>query len=61
MSRRMVVQSVYLTPEQSRLLLLLSQRTHVPQAVYIREGIDLVLAKVESEDQRQRPSVPMED
>lgn len=35
----------YLEPEQATELKGLSARTRVPQQVYIREGIDLVLAK----------------
>ena len=37
--------TVYITPDQDRALKLLCGRTHVPVAVYIREGIDLVLKK----------------
>ena len=35
--------TIYVTPEQSDKLKLLHERTKVPVAVYIREGIDLVL------------------
>jgi predicted DNA-binding protein len=45
MSRKKLSTTVYLTPEQDEQLKKLNQRTNVPVAVYIREGIDLVLAK----------------
>jgi hypothetical protein len=35
----------YLEPEQAAELRTLSERTRVPQQVYIREGVDAVLAK----------------
>lgn len=35
----------YLKPEQKAALEKLSKATRVPQAEYIREGVDLVLAK----------------
>mgnify|MGYP002844696172 CR=1 FL=1 len=37
--------TVYLTPEQLEALKQLSERTRVPVAEYIREGVDLVLKK----------------
>ena len=45
-----VSQTVYLSPEQIRKLRLLSERTRVPMAVYVREGIDFVLEKIESQE-----------
>jgi predicted DNA-binding protein len=36
---------VYITPEQDERLKLLNDRTKVPVAEYIRQGIDLVLDK----------------
>ncbi|WP_428264264.1 ribbon-helix-helix domain-containing protein [Haliangium sp.] len=45
MSRRKVSTTVYITPEQDQLLKQLHQRTKVPVAEYIRQGIDLVLDK----------------
>ncbi len=36
---------MYITPEQDQLLKQLHQRTKVPVAEYIRQGIDLVLDK----------------
>ena len=43
MSRKKLSTTIYVTPEQNELLRLLNERTKVPVAVYIREGIDLVL------------------
>ncbi|MCK6545796.1 ribbon-helix-helix domain-containing protein [Myxococcota bacterium] len=43
MARRKVLTTVYLEPEQDALLKALSERTGVPVAAYIRQGIDLVL------------------
>ena len=43
MSRKKISTTIYVTPEQSERLRLLHERTKVPVAVYIREGIDLVL------------------
>jgi hypothetical protein len=49
MSRKKISTTVYITPEQSERLHLLHARTKVPVAVYIREGIDLVLKRYEHE------------
>ncbi len=43
MGRRKVTTTVYITPEQDELLKVLHERTKVPVAEYIRQGIDLVL------------------
>ncbi len=43
MARNKISTTVYITPEQSEKLRDLHGRTKVPVAVYIREGIDLVL------------------
>jgi predicted DNA-binding protein len=43
MSRKKISTTIYVTPEQSEKLRVLHERTKVPVAVYIREGIDLVL------------------
>ena len=45
MARKKLSTTIYITPEQDARLKLLHERTKVPIAVYIREGIDLVLAK----------------
>jgi Ribbon-helix-helix domain len=47
MSRKKISTTVYITPEQNDGLHLLHSRTKVPVAVYIREGIDLVLKRYE--------------
>ena len=49
MSRKKVSTTIYITPEQAEHLKLLHDRTKVPIAVYIREGIDLVLAQYANE------------
>jgi predicted DNA-binding protein len=45
MSRKKISTTVYITPEQSQRLKELHERTKVPVAEYIRQGIDLVLEK----------------
>jgi predicted DNA-binding protein len=45
MARKKISTTVYITPEQSDRLKLLNERTKVPVAEYIRQGIDLVLEK----------------
>lgn len=45
MARKKVSTTTYITPEQDERLKLLSQKTKVPVAEYIRQGIDLVLEK----------------
>lgn len=45
MSRKKISTTVYITPEQNTLLKELHERTKVPVAEYIRQGIDLVLEK----------------
>jgi hypothetical protein len=37
--------SLYLEPKQAAEMRALSERTRVPQQTYIREGVDIVLAK----------------
>ena len=54
MSRKKISTTIYITPEQNELLHLLHTRTKVPVAVYIREGIDLVLKKYEDSLPGQR-------
>jgi hypothetical protein len=43
--RKKISTTVYITQEQSERLKLLHGKTKVPVAEYIREGIDLVLAR----------------
>ena len=47
MSRKKVSTTIYITPEQADHLRMLHDRTKVPIAVYIREGIDMVLKHYE--------------
>jgi len=47
MSRKKISTTIYITPGQSERLKMLHQRTKVPVAVYIREGIDMVLKHYE--------------
>jgi predicted DNA-binding protein len=44
MGRKKISTTIYITSEQDRQLKELSKRTKVPVSVYIREGIDSVLA-----------------
>jgi hypothetical protein len=66
--RKKISTTIYVTPEQADKLRLLHERTKVPVAVYIREGIDLVLrhyahllpgqlALVETEESPPPPAV----
>lgn len=45
MPRKKISTTIYITPEQNELLKLLHDRTKVPVAEYIRQGIDLILDK----------------
>lgn len=45
MARRKIPTTVYITPEQERELKELHAKTKVPIAEYVREGIDLILAR----------------
>jgi predicted DNA-binding protein len=47
MSRKKISTTIYITLDQSDRLKLLHERTKVPVAVYIREGIDMVLKHYE--------------
>lgn len=47
MSRKKISTTIYITPEQNQQLKLLHARSKVPIAVYIREGIDMVLKHYE--------------
>lgn len=49
MARKKISTTVYITPEQNDKLKLLHERTKVPVAVFIREGIDLVLEQYANE------------
>ena len=45
MSRKKISTTVYITPEQDEQLKQLHEKTKVPVAEFIRQGIDLVLKK----------------
>ncbi|MDF1565233.1 MAG: ribbon-helix-helix domain-containing protein [Deltaproteobacteria bacterium] len=45
MGRKKISTTVYITPEQNEKLKLLNEKTKVPVAEYIRQGIDLILAR----------------
>ena len=49
MARKKISTTIYITPEQNERLKQLNQRTKVPVAVYIREGIDMMLEKHQDE------------
>ncbi|MCL2012044.1 MAG: ribbon-helix-helix domain-containing protein [Cystobacterineae bacterium] len=49
MARKKMSTTIYITAEQSELLKLLNQKTKVPIAEYIRQGIDLVLEKYKTQ------------
>ena len=44
-----VLRSIYLDIEQVEKIKRLSERTKVPQAAYVREGLDLLLRKYEEQ------------
>jgi predicted DNA-binding protein len=43
LARRKISTTIYITPEQNERLKVLHERTRVPVAEYIRQGIDMVL------------------
>jgi predicted DNA-binding protein len=49
MARKKISTTIYITPEQNDLLKQLNQKTKVPVAEYIRQGIDLILEKHKEE------------
>jgi predicted DNA-binding protein len=51
MARNKISTTVYITAEQNQQLKLLHQKTKVPVAEYIRQGIELIL-------ERERPHLP---
>jgi len=44
-----VLRSIYLNITQVEKIKKLSERTKVPQAVYVRDGLDLILCKYEEQ------------
>lgn len=57
MGRKKISTTVYITPEQDARLKALNQATKVPVAEYIRQGIDLVLARYEHRIPGQQLSI----
>ena len=55
MSRKKISTTVYITPEQDELLKRLHEKTKVPVAEYIRQGIDLILEKYKEHLPGQQP------
>ncbi len=51
--RRKITTTIYITPEQNEQLKALHERTRVPIAEYIRQGIDLLLKKNQAAIPRQ--------
>ena len=49
MARKKISTTIYITPEQNERLKLLNEKTKVPVAEYIRQGIDLVLEKYKAQ------------
>jgi predicted DNA-binding protein len=49
MARKKISTTIYITPEQNELLKQLNQKTKVPVAEYIRQGIDLILERHKEE------------
>ena len=49
-----LLRSVYLDEEQVESLVTLSKKTRVPQAVLVREGVNLMLKKREKQLQRKK-------
>lgn len=49
MGRKKISTTIYITPEQDARLKALNQATKVPVAEFVRQGIDLILARYEAE------------
>ncbi len=61
MARKKISTTVYITQEQSEKLKRLNEKTKVPVAEYIREGIDMVLEKYENQLPGHQMSLVDED
>lgn len=57
MSRRKVSTTIYITEEQNEALKRLNEQTKVPVAEYIRQGIDMILARHKEQAGAQRQLV----
>jgi len=55
-----VLRSIYLDIAQVEKIKKLSERTKVPQAVYVREGLDLLLRKYEGQGDKELLSLLVE-
>ncbi len=49
MARKKITTTIYITEDQNEKLKALHQKTKVPVAEYIRQGIDLILEKHQAE------------
>lgn len=49
MSRKKISTTVYITEDQNEMLKLLNQKTKVPVAEYIRQGIDMILERYKNQ------------
>lgn len=49
MARKKISTTIYITEEQNELLKKLNEKTKVPVAEYIRQGIDLILERHKKE------------
>jgi len=58
--RKKISTTVYITPEQNESLKLLSKKTRVPVAEYIREGVDLLLGKYSRHIPGYQPVLPLD-
>jgi predicted DNA-binding protein len=56
--RKMISTTIYITPEQMEKLKALHQKTKVPVAEYIRQGIDFILDKHKHEIPGQISFIP---
>jgi len=56
-----VLRSIYLDIAQVEKIKRLSERTKVPQAVYVREGLDLLLRKYEEQVASESHSMVVEE
>jgi len=60
-NRRKVMTSVYFEPGQYAALSNLTEQTRVPMAVYIRDGIELVLAKARQIGMLPPTGIPVQE
>lgn len=58
--RRKISTTIYITPEQNDLLKVMYARNKVPIAEYIRQGVDLIIAKHAAQLAEQL-GVPLQD